>query len=121
MVEVAMDRWERGGERRGDETNEWRSQRPKEVVHPMKSLRGWVDRSDRVPHAAAEALQEVPHQVGNVFAALAQRRDADREHVEPKEQVGAESAPAGGARQVLVRGGDDADINRDGTMAADPL
>jgi hypothetical protein len=66
-------------------------------------------------------VQEVPDQVGDVFAALVQRRDVDREHVEPEEQVGAEPALAHGGRQVAVRGRDDPHINRDRLAAADPL
>ena len=69
--------------------------------------------ADRLAHAPAEVMQEVPDQIGNVFAAFAQRRDVDREHVQPKEQVGPEAALVHRGRQVPVRGRDDAHVHRD--------
>ena len=56
-------------------------------------------------------LEEVPGQERDVLAPLAQRRDAQGNHVEPVEEVLAEALLGDGAAQVLVGGGDDADVD----------
>jgi hypothetical protein len=63
--------------------------------------------------------EEVAHQVGHVLAALAQRRQAHRHHIEAEEQVLAEQALLDQDAQVLVGGRDDADIGLDRGAAAD--
>ena len=76
-------------------------------------------------HAAVEfavhAAEEVVHQQGDVVDPLAERRNADRQHVEPVEQVLAEAAGGGQRFQVLVGGGDEADVGVDRGVAADAL
>src|SRR6202011_708185 len=62
---------------------------------------------------------EMPHQVGNVFRALAQRRHRDREDVQAIEQILAEAAFLHGGDQVAVGGGDDAYVDLDRLAAAD--
>ena len=55
-------------------------------------------------------LQEMAREHGHVFAALAQRRQAQADHVEAVEQVLAEHAFLDALLQVLVGGGDHAHI-----------
>ena len=55
----------------------------------------------------------------NVFAALAQRRQLDVKDVETIEEVGAELPFLDEQLEVLVGGGDDAEIDLDGLVAAD--
>ena len=45
---------------------------------------------DPLAQRAAESLDEVPHQQRNVVAPLAQRRQRDRKHVQPVEEIAAE-------------------------------
>ena len=52
---------------------------------------------------------------------LAERRELDREDVEPVVEVLAERLLADGLEQVAVGGGDDADVDLDRRRAADPL
>ena len=76
-------------------------------------------------HAAIElavhAAEEVVYQQRDIVDPLAERRDADREHVEPVEEVLAEAAGRGQRFQVLVGGGDEADVGVDRRVAADAL
>ena len=67
-----------------------------------------------------EVAEEVVGESGNVRAAVAERRDGDREDVQPVEQVGAEPAGLHVGREVAVRGRDDSHVDRD-RVAADPL
>ena len=64
----------------------------------------------------AEAAQEVHGELGDVTAARAQRRHAERHHVEAVEEVLAEAALLDRRGQVAVRGGDDARVH--GAVAA---
>ena len=56
-------------------------------------------------------LDEVLDEHRDVVAALAQRRDADRDHVEAVVQVLLEAAVGDHLLQVAVGGGDDADVH----------
>jgi hypothetical protein len=58
--------------------------------------------------------QEVAHQNGDVFAPLAQARQAQADHVQAVVQVFAEQAVAHALLQVLVGGRDHAHIGRTG-------
>ena len=53
------------------------------------------------------------HQVGDVLAALAQRRDPNRHHVQAIEEVVAEQPLADQIAQLAVGRGDDADVGLD--------
>ncbi|MNS89099.1 hypothetical protein D3C72_1230990 [compost metagenome] len=57
-------------------------------------------------------------QLEDVLAALAQRRNAQRQHAQPVEQVGAEASVALRGHQVHVRGRDDAQVQRDRLVPA---
>ena len=65
--------------------------------------------------------REVGREERHVGAALPQRRDVHRDHVEAVEQVFAELALLDLRLEVLVRRGEDADVHRDRVRAADPL
>ena len=63
---------------------------------------------------SGRALEEVGGEERDVLAALAERRDADADHVEPVVEVLAEAPLRDRAAEVLVRRGDDADVHLDG-------
>ena len=67
------------------------------------------------------ADQEVFQQQGDILDPLAQRRDANRQHVQAVEEVLPETAGGGQGLQVLIGGGDDADIAVNRGVAADAL
>jgi hypothetical protein len=68
---------------------------------------------------AAEALHEVVDQDRHVVLALAQRREVDRQHVQPVHQVLAELAFRDDLGEVLVRGREDAHVDVHRLAAAD--
>ena len=63
----------------------------------------------------------MPRQDEDVVAALAQRRNLDREHRQPEEQVLAELPLGHPLLEVAVGRGDDADVDVQRLGAADPL
>ena len=70
---------------------------------------------------ARELLDEVVGQQQDVGLALAQRRHEDREHVQPVVEILAELAGGDRLLQILVGGGDQADVGADRLGAAQPL
>src|SRR6185503_2782641 len=70
--------------------------------------------------AAGGAGQDVLGQIRDVGHALAQRRDADGDDVQPVVEVLAELAASDQALEVAVGGGDDADVDLAGLLVADP-
>ena len=68
-----------------------------------------------------ETRQEVLHQKGQVLAPLSERRQRDREDVEPEVEILAEPACRDHLRHVMLRAGDDTHVDRNGPDAADPL
>ena len=79
------------------------------------------DRLNPFMHAAGIFVHKVPHEEGNVFPPLAQRRDHDGEDVQPVIEVAAKVFLGDHLRQVRVRGGDQAGIGLHGPGAAQPL
>ena len=84
--------------------------------------------SDAVFHALdplAGALRvladEVFDEYGDVLAPLAQRRDLDRDHVEPVEEILLELALGDELPQVAVGGGDHADVDALGALRPERL
>jgi hypothetical protein len=67
----------------------------------------------------AELLQEFLDEERDVLFALAQGRDEERDDVEAVEEVFAEVAAGDLFPEVLVGGGDDADIDVEGLGGAD--
>jgi hypothetical protein len=63
----------------------------------------------------------VIEQVADVFAARAQRRQFDADHVEAVEQVLAELAALHAVLEILVRGRDDAHVDLDRRLATDAV
>ena len=78
------------------------------------------DPGDRLPHLRREPGHEVLGQERDVVAALAQRRQPDRDDVDAVEQVLAERALGHHLRQVAIGGGDDADVGLDLLGPAEP-
>src|SRR5271163_248736 len=63
-------------------------------------------RGDGVDHAlipAAEFLDEVTHQQGNIVFSFAQRRHSDGEHIQPIVQIGSESLLLYHRFQIAIR------------------
>src|SRR5262245_63513149 len=83
---------------------------------PLLGVARELDR--RPPALAARLLEEVPHEQRDVLAALAQRGHLDRDHVQAVEEVLAEAPLADRELEVLVGGGDDAHVDRDGLRRA---
>ena len=90
----------------------WRASRSQGLV---------IEARDRLPVALDVLLEEVLGQQLDVLPALAQRRQVDRDRVEPEEEILAE--PAGGdlRRKVGVGGGDEPHVGPDRPRGADPL
>jgi hypothetical protein len=57
-------------------------------------------------------------QLGDVFAALAQRGNLDADHIEPMQQILAEVSGHHAHLEILVRGGDHAHVDLDGGLAS---
>ena len=76
------------------------------------------DPSDALVHGQRELADEVVDEHGDVLAAVAQRRQFDAEDVEPVKKVGAELAFLDQFFEVLVGGGDAAEVHVDDLVAA---
>ena len=90
-----------------------------DVAEPRQRLQEAHRLRQQRQRARLEAAQEVLGQRLDVLRPLAQRRQVDLEDVEAEEQVVAEAALGDAARQVLVRGRQDADVERLRLVAAD--
>src|SRR6202007_1458336 len=71
--------------------------------------------------AAAESLDEIADQEGNVFPALAEGREENGEDVEAVIKVAAEFFFGDELGKVRIGGGDDAHIDANGAIAAEAL
>ncbi len=76
---------------------------------------------DRAAAARGGTVQEISGQRKNVVGALAQRRYAERHHVQPMVEVLAETAALHLRRQVAIGRRHQAHIELPGARAADPL
>ena len=74
-----------------------------------------------LPTSRRDALDEVMRQLRDVLLALAQRRNRDREHRQAEIQVLAELPRRHRLPQHAVGGGDNADVDLDRSVAAEPL
>ena len=107
-----------------------RRQRPAQVLQfahvarPVQRLQGGqggrVEALGTGAELARRAAQEGFGQQRDVGATLAQRRDAQPHHVQPVQQVGAETALGHPRLQVLVGGGDHPHVDPDQLASADP-
>ena len=79
------------------------------------------DRHGRPPDIRAELLEKVLHEQRNIVAALAQRRQLDRYHIEPVEEILTERTIGHHPREIGVRCGDDSYVDLDGVRVADAL
>src|SRR5437016_2825891 len=79
------------------------------------------DDLDPAVHGTRVPLDEIAHQGRNILGPLAERRDMDREHVEPVVEVVPEALLFHHPQEVAVRCGDEAHVDLDGLRTADPL
>src|SRR5262249_13111201 len=88
----------------------------------FEQRRGLRARSSEPPSGSRrESIDEVLDQKRDVLAPFTQRWDPDREDVQAIEQVLAESPLRDLRLQIPVRGTDDANVDRQGPGASDPL
>ncbi len=80
---------------------------------------GIGDGFDAAAGVGRQLVNEMAGQEGNVLLARAQGRDVDGHDVEAVVEVFAEGALLEGGAQVLVGGGDDADVDVAGDVAAE--
>src|SRR5713101_155162 len=73
------------------------------------------------PVGRTEFREKVAREGGDVLAAVAQRRNEEGNHIQAIEEVLAESAAGKLQLEVLVGGGDDADVNADRLAGTDRL
>src|SRR5439155_22628172 len=76
---------------------------------------------DRSMHRTLTAVNRRPHEHGDVFAPLAQRRQPDRKDVQPVAQVLAEFAGGDRAPEIAMRRGDDPHVDLARPRRAEPL
>ncbi len=74
-------------------------------------LRILIDSAHRLAVPGVELGQEVMREEGNVFLAIAQRRQLDRKHVQPVEQILPQLAGAHRFHRIHVRRGNDAHVH----------
>ncbi len=79
------------------------------------------DAADVLAMLGREALEEMIGKKQHVRLPLTKRRDEDREHVQPVEEVLAERAVRDRLFHVLVRRGNEPDVHFDGLGAAQAL
>jgi len=82
--------------------------RPAEVQENAADVRRQVP--DRLAGLAVEPVHEMSREEEDVGAALAQRRQMDREHIETVKEILAKSARFHQLPEIAVGGGDDPDI-----------
>src|SRR3989449_9979774 len=91
---------------------------PRIGKQPPVGLR--LDAPDVPAVLGAIALQERADQNRNVLPALAQRRNVDRDGVDPEEQVLAQTSLAQGGLGAPVRRRDEAEVHRDSFGGSHP-
>ena len=92
--------------------------RPVVLLEHGQGLRRHAPR--RPAHLLRQLLDEVGDQQRDVLAAIAQRRQVERDDVETVEEILAQDALGDGAPDVAVRGGDEADVDLDVAGVAHP-
>ena len=96
-----------------------------DVARPAVGLEGGNrvvgEALDRLARLVNHAVQEVPGQERDVGNPLAQRRQLDVDHVDPVEEVLAESTLGDQLGQVIVGGQDHPGVDGEGLVAADLL
>ena len=93
---------------------------PRPVVLREQIERVWRQLEARLLILVAVLVQEVLYEQRNVVLPVAQRRQADRDHVQAVEQVFPELAVLHHLPQIEIRRGNDARINLDGVHGAEP-
>src|SRR6266481_5010791 len=80
-----------------------------------------VNSADALSCFSSETIDEVLDQQGNIFFSFPQRRNLNRENVEPVKQIAAECPLGDGSLQVTIGGGDHPRISSDRLIAAHTL
>src|ERR1019366_2004154 len=73
---------------------------------------------DRLFELDGELLEEAVHERRNVLLPVAQRRESQRDDVQPVEEILTESPVGDGLQEVPVRGRDDAHVHGDGLRSS---
>src|SRR5579863_1410000 len=79
------------------------------------------DVMDVLVHPPREETDKVPHQIGDIFGTFAERGKRDGKNVQAIKQVGPEAALADHLGEVLIGCGNDANVDMNGTRAAETL
>ena len=93
--------------------------RPRVASQPGARVVGQFER--RFAKLPPEPFEEMLREQHHVFSAVAQRRNCDRHGGNTEIEVLAKSLVGDGRAQILVRGGEDADVHVDGLRSADAL
>ena len=72
----------------------------------------------RLVHGMSELLHEVPHELGNIGWSVAERRQRDRESIQPIVEIFAEFPVSDQQRQIPIGRGNDTHIDSRGARAA---
>src|SRR5262249_40325566 len=95
------------------------------VARPLISLaefhRALFDLTDALRHLLGKPLDEVFDENRNVLWPFAERRDIKGKDVQAVEQIRPECAGGDGCWQIAVRGGNHANVYRDGSTASNSL
>src|SRR5262245_10075434 len=96
-----------------------------DVARPSPSLHGLErlvrDHLDAPPHPLGESIHEVAHELRDVFRALAQRWQVEREDVQPIVAVVAEAVVVDYSEEIAVARRDHTNVHLDGPRAAETL
>src|SRR6267154_4518787 len=83
--------------------------------------RGVAELANFLSVSRAELVQQMPSKNGNIFLAITQRRDEERNDVEPVDQILTEGAAGDLLLEILVGGGQNANIHGEGLARAHRL
>ena len=72
-----------------------------------------------MPYSALNSAQEITRKNGNIFLAIAQRRNEEGNYVQPIEKILAKSAAGDFLLEVFIGGGDHANVHVSGLVRAD--
>src|SRR5262249_27064097 len=96
-----------------------------DIARPMigdqVALGTWRNPGESPAAAGRCANEELPGEIGNILATLAQGRGSQCDHVEAMEKVLTEGAALDFSSEIAIGGGDQADVERQSLDAADAL
>src|SRR2546423_14009778 len=86
---------------------------------PLKGLDG--NRRHRFTKFAAKPLEKEIHEQHKILRSVAQRRQTNREDVEPEKEISAKLSYGNSPFQIDIRGSNDSDVSLDRFLTADSL